>query len=176
MSKPIRILGIDPGSRITGFGVIDWHGREPVYVASGCIKTLPNDELAGRIGMIVRGIGDLVAEYRPNQAGVEQVFVNVSPAATLMLGQARGAAVAALVLRDLPVYEYTALQVKQSVVGQGKAAKEQVQHMVVQMLGLSGTPQADAADGLAVAITHALRSQGLARQLGGLSMKNGRLR
>ncbi|EGC16891.1 Crossover junction endodeoxyribonuclease RuvC [Kingella denitrificans] len=176
MSKPIRILGIDPGSRITGFGVIDWHGREPVYVASGCIKTLPNDELAGRIGMIVRGIGDLVAEYRPNQAAVEQVFVNVNPAATLMLGQARGAAVAALVLRDLPVYEYTALQVKQSVVGQGKAAKEQVQHMVVQMLGLSGTPQADAADGLAVAITHALRSQGLARQLGGLSIKNGRLR
>ncbi len=176
MSKPLRILGIDPGSRITGFGVIDWHGREPVYVASGCIKTLPNDELAGRIGMIVRSIGDLVAEYRPNQAAVEQVFVNVNPAATLMLGQARGAAVAALVLRDLPVYEYTALQVKQSVVGQGKAAKEQVQHMVVQMLGLSGTPQADAADGLAVAITHALRSQGLARQLGGLSMKNGRLR
>ena len=176
MRKPIRILGIDPGSRITGFGVIDWHGREPVYVASGCIKTLPNDELAGRIGMIVRGIGDLVAEYRPNQAAVEQVFVNVNPAATLMLGQARGAAVAALVLRDLPVYEYTALQVKQSVVGQGKAAKEQVQHMVVQMLGLSGTPQADAADGLAVAITHALRSQGLARQLGGLSIKNGRLR
>ena len=176
MSKPIRILGIDPGSRITGFGVIDWHGREPVYVASGCIKTLPNDELAGRIGMIVRSIGDLVAEYRPNQAAVEQVFVNVNPAATLMLGQARGAAVAALVVRDLPVYEYTALQVKQSVVGQGKAAKEQVQHMVVQMLGLSGTPQADAADGLAVAITHALRSQGLARQLGGLSMKNGRLR
>ena len=176
MQKPIRILGIDPGSRITGFGVIDWHGREPVYVASGCIKTLPNDELAGRIGMIVRGIGDLVAEYRPHQAAVEQVFVNVNPAATLMLGQARGAAVAALVLRDLPVYEYTALQVKQSVVGQGKAAKEQVQHMVVQMLGLSGTPQADAADGLAVAITHALRSQGLARQLGGLSIKNGRLR
>ena len=176
MSKPIRILGIDPGSRITGFGVIDWHGREPVYVASGCIKTLSNDELAGRIGMIVRGIGNLVAEYRPHQAAVEQVFVNVNPAATLMLGQARGAAVAALVLRDLPVYEYTALQVKQSVVGQGKAAKEQVQHMVVQMLGLSGTPQADAADGLAVAITHALRSQGLARQLGGLSMKNGRLR
>ena len=176
MSKPIRILGIDPGSRITGFGVIDWHGREPVYVASGCIKTLPNDELAGRIGMIVRSIGDLVTEYRPHQAAVEQVFVNVNPAATLMLGQARGAAVAALVLRDLPVYEYTALQVKQSVVGQGKAAKEQVQHMVVQMLGLSGTPQADAADGLAVAITHALRSQGLARQLGGLSIKNGRLR
>ena len=174
MSKPLRILGIDPGSRITGFGVIDWHGREPVYVASGCIKTLPNDELAGRIGMIVRGIGDLVAEYRPNQAAVEQVFVNVNPAATLMLGQARGAAVAALVLRDLPVYEYTALQVKQSMVGQGKAAKEQVQHMVVQMLKLSGTPQADAADGLAIALTHALRNQGLAAKLGSSQVKGGR--
>ena len=175
MSKPIRILGIDPGSRITGFGVIDWHGREPVYVASGCIKTLPNDELAGRIGMIVRGISDLVAEYRPNQAAVEQVFVNVNPAATLMLGQARGAAVAALVLRDLPVYEYTALQVKQSVVGQGKAAKEQVQHMVVQMLKLSGKPQADAADGLAVALTHALRNHSLAAKLHNASqIKGGR--
>ena len=142
-----RILGIDPGSRVTGFGVIDVRGREHFYIASGCIKTIPGDELAGRIGIIVENIGEIIACYKPQQAAVEQVFVNVNPAATLMLGQARGAAVAALVLRDLPVYEYTALQVKQSVVGQGKAAKEQVQHMVVQMLGLSGTPQADAADG-----------------------------
>ena len=175
-SRPTRILGIDPGSRTTGFGIIDVVGREQVYVVSGCIKTIKNDELAGRIGIIVEHISELVATYRPTVAAVERVFVNVNPAATLMLGQARGAAIAALVLRGLPVYEYTALQVKQAVVGQGKAAKEQVQHMVVQMLGLSGTPQADAADGLAVAITHALRSQGLARQLGGLSMKNGRLR
>lgn len=174
--RAIRILGIDPGSRTTGFGIIDLVGRESVYVASGCIKTIKNDELAGRIGIIVQHIGEIIDAYRPNHAAVEQVFVNANPASTLMLGQARGAAVAALVLRALPVYEYTALQVKQAVVGRGKAAKEQVQHMVVQMLGLSGTPQADAADGLAVAITHALRSQGLARQLGGLSMKNGRLR
>ena len=173
--RPLRILGIDPGSRSTGFGIIDVIGREQVYVASGCIKTIPKDELAGRIGVIVEHIDELISTYRPAQAAVEQVFVNVNPAATLMLGQARGAALAALVLRGLPVYEYTALQVKQSVVGRGKAAKEQVQHMVVQMLKLSGTPQADAADGLAVAITHALRHHGLAGRLGGLQIKGGRL-
>ena len=167
--RPLRILGIDPGSRSTGFGIIDVIGREQVYVASGCIKTIPKDELAGRIGVIVEHIDELIATYHPAQAAVEQVFVNVNPAATLMLGQARGAALAALVLRGLPVYEYTALQVKQSVVGRGKAAKEQVQ------LNLSGTPQADAADGLAVTITHALRHHGLAGRLGGLQIKGGRL-
>lgn len=175
MTKPIRILGIDPGSRTTGFGIVDIVGREQIYVASGCIKTIPKDELAGRIGIIVEHIDEIIAAYRPNQAAVEKVFVNVNPAATLMLGQARGAAVAALVLRGLPVYEYTALQVKQAVVGNGKAAKEQVQHMVVQMLKLSGTPQADAADGLAVAITHSLHSSGLAGRFGGLALKGGRL-
>lgn len=172
----MRILGIDPGSRITGFGVIDVIGRDFAYVASGCIKTIPNDELAGRIGIIVRHIDEIIQTYRPQQTAVEKVFVNVNPAATLMLGQARGAALAALVLRDLPVYEYTALQVKQAVVGNGKAGKEQVQHMVVQMLGLSGSPQADAADALAVALTHALRNQGLAAKLdpNGLQIKRGR--
>lgn len=174
-AKTTRILGIDPGSRTTGFGIIDVVGREQIYVASGCIKTIANDELAGRIAVIVQHLDEIIAHYRPNQSAIEQVFVNVNPAATLMLGQARGAAIAALVLRGLPVYEYTALQVKQAVVGKGKAAKEQVQHMVVQMLKLSGTPQADAADGLAVAMTHALRHEGLAGRLGGLSVKGGRL-
>lgn len=174
MERKIRILGIDPGSRTTGFGIIDVVGREQIYVVSGCIKTIPNDELAGRIGIIVQHISEIIETYRPTQAAIERVFVNVNPKATLMLGQARGAAVAALVLHGLPVYEYTALQVKQAVVGQGKAAKEQVQHMVVQMLKLSGTPQADAADGLAVALTHALRNQGLAKKLGQTMVKNGR--
>ena len=169
-----RILGIDPGSRTTGFGVIDVVGRDYHYVASGCIRTIANDELAGRIAIIVQHIDEIIETYHPNQAAIEQVFVNVNPKATLMLGQARGAAIAALVLRGLPVHEYTALQVKQAVVGQGKAAKEQVQHMVVQMLKLSGTPQADAADGLAVALTHALRAYGLAGRLGGLAIKGGR--
>ena len=172
--RPIRILGIDPGSRTTGFGIIDVVGREQIYVVSGCIRTIKNDELAGRIGIIVENISELIATYRPTVAAVERVFVNVNPAATLMLGQARGAAIAALVLRGLPVYEYTALQVKQAVVGQGKAAKEQVQNMVVQMLKLSGTPQADAADGLAIALTHALRNQGLAAKLGSTQVKGGR--
>ncbi len=176
MNKPLRILGIDPGSRITGFGIIDVVGREHFYVASGCIKTIPGDELAGRIGIIVENIGEIIACYKPQQAAVEQVFVNVNPAATLMLGQARGAAVAALVMRGLPVYEYTALQVIRAVGGRGKGSTEQVQDMVVRMLGLSGAPQADAADGLAVALTHALRNQGLAARLNpdGLQVKRGR--
>jgi len=171
-----RILGIDPGSRVTGFGVIDVCGREHFYVASGCIKTPPDAPLSERIAVIVRHIGEIVRLYRPQQAAVEQVFVNVNPASTLMLGQARGAALAALVMHELPVSEYTALQVKQAVVGKGKAAKEQVQHMVVQMLSLSGTPQSDAADGLAVALTHALRNHGLAAQLNpnGMQVKRGR--
>lgn len=173
---PIRILGIDPGSRVTGFGVIDVRGREHFYVSSGCIKTPPDAPLAERIAVIVKHIDEIITLYQPQQTAIEQVFVNVNPASTLMLGQARGAAMAALVMRNLPVFEYTALQVKQAVVGRGKAAKEQVQHMVVQMLGLSGTPQADAADGLAVALTHALRNHSLAAQLqqGGLQIKRGR--
>ncbi|HEZ3642902.1 crossover junction endodeoxyribonuclease RuvC [Neisseria meningitidis] len=176
MSATVRILGIDPGSRVTGFGIIDVMGRDHFYVASGCIKTPADASLADRIAVIVRHIGEVVAVYKPQQAAVEQVFVNVNPASTLMLGQARGAALAALVSHKLPVSEYTALQVKQAVVGKGKAAKEQVQHMVVQMLGLSGTPQADAADGLAVALTHALRNHGLAAKLNpsGMQVKRGR--
>ena len=177
-NKPLRILGIDPGSRTTGFGIIDLIGREHHYVASGCIKTIAGDELAGRIGVIVENLAEIIDCYRPQQAAVEKVFVNANPASTLMLGQARGAAVSALVMRGLPVYEYTALQVKQAVVGQGKAAKEQVQHMVVRMLRLSGTPQPDAADGLATALTHALRNNSLAARLNpdGLQIKGGRFK
>lgn len=175
MNKRIRILGIDPGSRTTGFGIIDVINGQHHYIASGCIKTIPNDELAGRISIIVRHIREIIETYRPNQTAIEKVFVNVNPAATLMLGQARGAAIAALVLQGLPVYEYTALQVKQAVVGRGKASKEQVQHMVVQMLKLSGTPQVDAADGLAVALAHALIGHGLAGKIGSGSIKAGRI-
>ncbi|MCP2041187.1 crossover junction endodeoxyribonuclease RuvC [Neisseria sp. HSC-16F19] len=177
MSQAVRILGIDPGSRITGFGVIDVLGQQQQYVASGCIKTESGAPLAERIATIVEYLDEVIRTYQPAQAAVEQVFVNANPAATLMLGQARGAAIAALVMHRLPVHEYTALQVKQAVVGRGKAAKEQVQHMVVQMLALSGTPQADAADGLAVALTHALRNHSLAAQIRqGLTLKAGRFR
>lgn len=159
----MRILGIDPGSRVTGFGIIDiLPSHQSLYVASGVIKTVQTmngkfvgGSLAERIAEIIHGIDEVCQQYTPTVAAVEQVFVNVNPAATLMLGQARGAAIAALVLAKLPVHEYTALQVKKSVVGQGKAAKEQVQAMVMRLLNLPSSPSADAADALACALCHA---------------------
>lgn len=155
MSKVRRILGIDPGSRITGFGVIDVLGQQRVYVASGCIRTEKGATLAARIQVLLEALSEVIAQYAPDESAVEQVFVNVNPAATLMLGQARGAVISALVLARLPVFEYTALQVKQSAVGHGKASKEQVQAMIARHFQLSAMPQADAADALAVALCHA---------------------
>ncbi|MDP5239173.1 crossover junction endodeoxyribonuclease RuvC [Uliginosibacterium sp. 31-16] len=159
MSAPLalpftRILGIDPGLRITGFGVIERQGSQLHYIASGCIKS-PDGSLPERLKVILAGVQEVVDTYHPAEAAVEIVFVNVNPQSTLLLGQARGAAICGLVSRDLPVAEYTALQVKQAVVGYGKANKEQVQHMVKRLLQLEGDPQADAADALAVAISHA---------------------
>ena len=119
----VRILGIDPGLRVTGFGVIEKHGNQLVYVASGCIKSNDKELLPQRIATLFAGISEVIATYRPDQSAVEKVFVNVNPQSTLLLGQARGAAISALVHGGLSVAEYTALQVKQAVVGQGKAAK-----------------------------------------------------
>jgi len=118
-----RILGIDPGLRVTGFGVIEKHGNQLVYVASGCIKSNDRQSLPERIKTLFAGISEVIASYEPNQAAVEKVFVNVNPQSTLLLGQARGAALSALVHAGLPVAEYTALQVKQAVVGHGKAPR-----------------------------------------------------
>ena len=171
-----RILGIDPGLRVTGFGVIERHGSRLVYVASGCIKSNERQSLPERIATLFAGIGEVIAAYTPGQAAVEKVFVNVNPQSTLLLGQARGAAIGALVHAGLPVAEYTALQVKQAVVGHGKAAKEQVQHMVVRLLDLPGAPAADAADALACAICHAHSGQGLgALATAGYRIRGGRL-
>ncbi|HLT25092.1 MAG TPA: crossover junction endodeoxyribonuclease RuvC [Zeimonas sp.] len=150
----MRILGIDPGLRVTGFGVIDVDGGRLRYVASGVIRA-PAGGLPPRLKTIHDGIADVIAEYRPDSAVAEIVFVNVNPQSTLLLGQARGAAITALVARGLPVHEYTALQVKQAVVGYGRAAKSQVQQMVQRLLALPGVPSADAADALACAICHA---------------------
>lgn len=175
MSVP-RILGIDPGLRITGFGVIEKHGNQLIYVASGCIKSNDKESLPERIKTLFAGISEVIATYAPNQAAVEKVFVNVNPQSTLLLGQARGAALSALVHADLSVAEYTALQVKQAVVGHGKAAKEQVQDMVVRLLKLAGSPTADAADALAVAIAHAHGGQGMgALATAGYRVRGGRL-
>jgi crossover junction endodeoxyribonuclease RuvC len=151
---PSRILGIDPGLRVTGFGVIERVGSKLAYIASGCIRS-PDGTLPERLKVILAGVQEVVDTYQPNEAAVEIVFVNVNPQSTLLLGQARGAAICGLVSRDLPVMEYTALQVKQAVVGYGKADKTQVQHMVKRLLQLAGDPQADAADALACAIAHA---------------------
>lgn len=155
-----RILGLDPGLRVTGYGVIECRGSRLAYVASGCIRT-GDGALPTRLGVIARDLGHLIAEIAPTEVAVEQVFVNVNPRSTLLLGQARGAAIAAAVLAGLPVSEYTAGQVKQAVVGGGRAAKTQVQAMVMRLLELPGAPQADAADALAAAICHAHATTGL---------------
>lgn len=172
----VRILGIDPGLRVTGFGVIEKHGNQLHYVASGCIKSNDREALPARLGTLFSGIGEVIATYRPDQAAVEIVFVNVNPQSTLLLGQARGAALTALVHGGLSVAEYTALQVKQAVVGHGKAAKQQVQDMVVRLLKLEGAPSSDAADALACAICHAHGGQGLgAMATAGYRVRGGRL-
>ncbi|MEO8409394.1 MAG: crossover junction endodeoxyribonuclease RuvC [Propionivibrio sp.] len=176
MPAALRILGVDPGLRVTGFGVIEKSGSALTYLASGCIKTDAAASLPERLGTIHAGLGELIALYRPDQAAVEIVFVNVNPQSTLLLGQARGAAISALVAGGIEVAEYTALQVKQAVVGNGHADKTQVQHMVRRLLTLTGDPRADAADALACAIAHAHSGQGMgALATRGYRVRRGRL-
>jgi crossover junction endodeoxyribonuclease RuvC len=166
-----RILGIDPGLRVTGFGVIVASGGKLQYVASGCIRNT-HGELPARLELILRDLASVIDTHQPSEVAVEKVFVNVNPNSTLLLGQARGAAISAAVLAHLPVSEYTALQVKQAVVGHGKAAKAQVQAMVMRLLALPAAPSADAADALACAICHAHGSEGM----GGLRRAGYRVR
>lgn len=163
----IKIIGIDPGLRVTGFGVIEQNGQHLSYLASGVIKT-PNADLPQRLGTIFDGIAILLGQHTPMQAAIEKVFVNVNPQSTLLLGQARGAAICALVAGGMPVYEYTALQLKKAVVGHGRASKEQVQLMVARLLCLNSLPGTDAADALGVAICHAHSGSAL-NTLGGLA-------
>jgi len=171
-----RILGIDPGLRVTGYGLIEARGQRLSYVASGCIRAGAGS-LPARLGVIARDLAFLIAESRPTEVAVEKVFVNVNPNSTLLLGQARGAAIAAAVLAGMPVTEYTAGQVKQAVVGGGRAAKSQVQAMVTHLLALPGVPQEDAADALAAAICHAHATSGLGSLAGaGRSVRRGRMR
>jgi crossover junction endodeoxyribonuclease RuvC len=151
-------------------------GQKLRYVASGCIKSDSTQRLPERLHTLYAGITEIIGTYQPDIAAVEQVFSNVNPQSTLLLGQARGAAITALVAQGLPVSEYTALQVKQSVVGHGKAAKQQVAHMVMRLLTLPGEPGSDAADALACAICHAHGSQGLGQLAApGRRQRGGRL-
>ena len=176
----MRILGIDPGLRATGYGVIEAHGTKLVYIASGTVRIPSADELPLRLKVILDGLAEVIATYQPAIAVIEKVFVNTNPQSTLLLGQARGAAICALVIANLPVSEYTALQIKQAVAGHGKAQKSAVQEMVRRLLKLSGTPSPDSADALAAAICHtnhigaaAAANEQLARL--GLKVKRGRL-
>jgi crossover junction endodeoxyribonuclease RuvC len=161
----MRILGIDPGLRTTGFGVVDVSGAELSYVASGTISTMHLDkgQLPARLKVLFDGIREVVSRYQPDCSSVEIVFVNVNPQSTLLLGQARGACITALVSGELPVAEYTALQMKQAVVGYGRADKTQIQEMVRRLLALPGLPGPDAADALGLAITHAHAAKAMAR-------------
>ncbi|HRA24493.1 MAG TPA: crossover junction endodeoxyribonuclease RuvC [Usitatibacteraceae bacterium] len=172
----MRILGIDPGLRVTGFGVVDREGQRLAYVTSGCVRTRDADEMAARLATLLEGLGEVIAANRPDEVAIEKVFVNMNPQTSLLLGQARGAAFSAAVLARLPVAEYTAGQVKQAVVGKGRAAKDQVQEMVTRLLRLPGRPSPDAADALACAICHAHGGLGLgALATRGLRMRRGRL-
>jgi crossover junction endodeoxyribonuclease RuvC len=174
-ARAVRILGVDPGLRVTGFGVLEREGQRLRYVASGVVRT-PDATLPERLKAILDALGAVIAEHVPDQVAIEKVFVNVNPESTLALGQARGAAICAAVSRDLPVAEYTALQVKQAVVGNGHAAKEQVQEMVRRLLALPTDPAADAADALACAICHAHGGLGLGRlATAGYRVRHGRL-
>jgi len=150
----IRILGIDPGSRITGFAVIEGDGMHSIHVTHGCIRT-KKDNFPDRLGEIFTGITEVIGEYQPQEVAIEDVFVSKNASSALKLGQARGAAISAAVHANCPVFEYTPREVKQSVVGKGSAEKEQVQHMVKMILNIKGKLQIDASDALGIALTHA---------------------
>jgi len=158
----MRILGIDPGSRVTGYGIIDVRGDRAAVVRSGVIKT-GKGEFPERLGIIFGGVRDLVVEYRPNEVAVENVFVSKNASSALKLGQARGAAICAAICEDLSVFEYSPRSVKQAIVGKGSADKVQVQHMVCVLLQLAETPVEDAADALAVALCHQHTQQSVNR-------------
>jgi len=170
------VLGIDPGSRITGYGIISVEGSKLIYIDSGCIRTESARDLSEKLDMICRGIDHIIRLHQPTEAGIEQVFMARNADSALKLGQARGAAIVACTLNKLPVHEYSARQVKQAVVGTGAAEKVQVQSMICRLLGLNQAPQADAADALGVAVCHTHMSQGMIRMAGARKVRRGRLR
>jgi len=170
------ILGIDPGSRITGYGVIRVVANKPEYVASGCIR-VQDENLASRLHNVFTGVSEIVRQFQPTEFAIEQVFMAKNADSALKLGQARGAAIVAATSKELSVFEYSARQIKQSVVGTGSADKKQVQHMVTYLLKLAKAPQADAADALAVALCHLHTEQSMIKMAGQASKTvRGRLR
>lgn len=150
----MRVMGIDPGSRITGYGVVEEQGTRLLHVDNGAIYTDSSHDFPGRLKLIFEGVVAVIQQYRPDAVAIEDLFFSMNVKSALKLGQARGAAIAAAVHCGLPVYEYTPTQVKQAVVGQGRAGKDQVQKMIRALLSLPEVAQADASDALAVAVCH----------------------
>lgn len=148
-----RILGIDPGSRLTGFGVLDFQGDSPIYVASGTVRSA-DGSFPDRLRQIFEAVAEIVSEYRPDIVAIESVFMHKNASSALKLGHARAAAMCATFEHNIEVYEYAPREIKQAVTGTGSATKEQVQHMIVSLLQLDGTPAPDAADALAAALCH----------------------
>jgi crossover junction endodeoxyribonuclease RuvC len=157
------ILGIDPGSRITGYGLIKTQGSQIFYLASGCIRA-ENDLLSMRLLQIYQGLLSIIEEFKPNIAAIEQVFMHKNVSSALKLGHARAAAILSCA-KVMPIYEYAPRKIKQCVVGYGNASKDQVGHMVQALLELSGSPQKDAADALAIAICHSYHEKNVLLQL-----------
>ncbi len=157
MTGRSRILGIDPGSQATGYGIIDRAGSDLGFVACGTVRTTSEDDIGSRLLLIYEGLRSVIERYAPDVAAVEEVFMSQNPRSALKLGHARGVAVLAAMKGGLKVHDYSARAVKQAVAGYGQADKHQVQHMVTALLELSSTPGSDAADALAVAICHANR-------------------
>lgn len=157
-----RILGIDPGSRITGYGVVDMARGRAAHVADGCIRT-PEGDMAGRLRVIFEEVQTIIERYEPAEMAIEKVFVNRNVDSALKLGQARGVAIVAAASRGLPVFEFSPTQIKQAIVGRGGADKVQIQHMVRMLLNLEERAQSDAADALAAAICHGHTRHGLAQ-------------
>ncbi len=170
------ILGIDPGSRLTGYGIIEAHGQKVSYIASGCIRIDTKKDLAYRLKQIMQCVTQLIEEFKPDEFAIEQVFLGKNVDSALKLGQARGAAIVAAAMLDLPVSEYAARSVKQAVTGTGAADKEQVQKMVQLLLKLLGKPQEDAADALAIAICHVSNTRNLVAKSGAQGMRKGRMK
>ena len=168
------ILGIDPGSRTTGYGLIERHHGKLRYLASGCIR-LEGKALAPRLHVIFQSVQQIISQFQPTEFAIEDVFLAKNAASALKLGQARGAAIVAACQAELPVSEYSARKVKQAVVGKGSATKLQVQHMVMHILALPSCPQADAADALAIALCHAHTQQVLVKVSGASGSRRGRL-
>lgn len=168
------ILGVDPGSRKTGFGIINVLGNHSEYIISGVIR-LPDADLPERLKVIFDSLSEIIERHCPEEMSVEQVFMGKSAGSALKLGQARGAAIVAGTFHNLSIFEYAARQIKQAVVGNGGAQKEQVQHMVKTLLRLPAIPQEDAADALAAALCHGHTQQNLIRMAGAKSMRRGRL-